>query len=407
MKSSEAVRPPLYDEVDYILAPEEPKIDLRTFLSEFPTPEDVFNKPRSRESLDLPAYSCTVSRCGRLLRKMENVMTDEPGKVHCPFRRNWTETYCVVRGTKLEIYRRSSSRRQAAMRPRSRDGTISRSSSMPVESTQSAVGTRPRSASAATVPSDPSASDLLAEYSLFGAVAGVACDYTKKQNVLRVRVERDQFLIECNGSRDAIEWLDTLQKAAIISEPLETRAEPSKSAVPSRSVLSRLTLSGFICAPRRRRTKAKDQPYEVFEAAPGAPLRQRTHFSLLGAPGNSSRGLTAAARATEAAVYRADLRRAFADSLTSDYAYQLGALAFSHTVASPITRGDSTVSTLSVPGVEGTAVHGAHRSEKSLATDDLRPRRQKAERFVCAVLPATLPRKPTRYSSQTPAQPVC
>lgn len=150
-----------------------------------------------------PPYLCTVKRSGLLGRKIESTSTDA-GNITYPFRRPWHTVSCRVKGTKLEFVRDSS----------------------------------------------------LQVYSLHGATCGIASDYRKRRNVLRIIVERDQFLLLCNGARDCVEWLECIQKAINISPPLELRKEP-------------------VFQSRRGRVGARTQGFEVFEAHAG-PLGELT-----------------------------------------------------------------------------------------------------------------------------------
>ena len=260
------VSPPTYDELDYISAPER-LMDMLTFLTECPVP--TRSVPSHQKKQKPPHYTCTVSCSGYASRKMENSF-DKGGKVCTPSRRNWQDVFVVIQGTKLELYKSrahthkgiSKLKRSNSMQDSSPQ-TCSRSDSL----RESMPLNRPRSASAPLVTSCIEQSTLLKEYSLLEAVVGIASDYTKKDNILRIRVEDDQFLLQCTGSSDLINWLEAIQKGANIAEPLDSRSEPR-----------------FICGPRRHRgRKIKTLAYEVFEAsAPDAPLRQKSHVSRAG-----------------------------------------------------------------------------------------------------------------------------
>lgn len=361
--------PPVYDEIDRICAPQI-EIDIKTFLRESPCPPPP--PPTQRATGPTPPdYDCTVYRCSDVLRKVEN-RSDDLGKVHVPFRRNWVPVTAVVRGTKLEIYKSVRGRSSAE------DGSaeMARLDLRRYETTPTDGRTEPRSLAGrgSRSSSSPagrlvveSSRELLEQYSLLDAVAGVACDYVKRENVLRIRAGLDQFLLQCEGSRDAIEWLESIQKGAIIAEPLESRDEPV-----------------HVGTPRRRRTKTncKNQPHQVFEAASAdAPLRPRTTVSAARRQAASMspsmvRSVTPLNRLVDAAQREATARR----NQPRDAVGRDNSACHRRTGAADV-RPD-------LPSGRTSSV-----KERTIAPGSGHGRGPRSERFVCPVLEADYPRK--------------
>lgn len=233
-ESTDEMRPPAYDEIDRIMgSPNE--IDLKTFLSESRIkPQEMSFRKQP------PMYDCTVSHSGTIWRKFESVINSK-GFVEYPYRRNWTQVFGVVRGTMLEIYKTSTSEDRAGSLPdiatyNAFNGLHRRTASLPPDILDIRLPNRSRSSSTPSRYPQTNPLEFVQSYSLRGVVVGIASDYVKKENVLRVRAENDQFLFRCRGSQDTIEWLETLQKAANIAEPLESRAEPRECSLRSSSV---------------------------------------------------------------------------------------------------------------------------------------------------------------------------
>jgi hypothetical protein len=49
---------------------------------------------------------------------------------------------------------------------------------------------------------------LIHKYSLQHAESGLATDYLKRRNVIRVRLEGEQFLLQLPGVEDVVEWIE-------------------------------------------------------------------------------------------------------------------------------------------------------------------------------------------------------
>jgi hypothetical protein len=49
---------------------------------------------------------------------------------------------------------------------------------------------------------------LIKQYTLQNAESGLAADYVKKKNVVRVRVEGEQFLLQTESAKDVVDWIE-------------------------------------------------------------------------------------------------------------------------------------------------------------------------------------------------------
>ena len=61
----------------------------------------------------------------------------------------------------------------------------------------------------------PEAKDLLRQYSLQNAESGLASDYQKRKNVVRVRMEGEQFLLQATDVTSVVEWIEVSSAAPI------------------------------------------------------------------------------------------------------------------------------------------------------------------------------------------------
>ncbi|KAA8897776.1 hypothetical protein TRICI_006653 [Trichomonascus ciferrii] len=74
----------------------------------------------------------------------------------------------------------------------------------------------------------------IGSYTLQYGDVGLANDYVKRPNVVRVRVEGEQFLLECGSQEDCIVWINVLQMAMDLALPLEERKIPKYRSIPRR-----------------------------------------------------------------------------------------------------------------------------------------------------------------------------
>lgn len=75
---------------------------------------------------------------------------------------------------------------------------------------------------------------LIRSYSLQHAQLGLAADYLKKPNVLRIRVESEQILLHFGSTKELVEWHFALSMGRDISLDLEDRHIPRYRTVPRR-----------------------------------------------------------------------------------------------------------------------------------------------------------------------------
>lgn len=79
---------------------------------------------------------------------------------------------------------------------------------------------------------EPDERDLIRAYSLQRAESGLASDYTKRKNVVRVRMEGEQFLLQCVDVQGVVEWIEGLQAATNIALDLDERPMPKGPIFP-------------------------------------------------------------------------------------------------------------------------------------------------------------------------------
>ncbi|EJD51343.1 hypothetical protein AURDEDRAFT_57318, partial [Auricularia subglabra TFB-10046 SS5] len=63
-------------------------------------------------------------------------------------------------------------------------------------------------------------------YSLQHAESGLGSDYVKKQHVVRIRAEGEQFLIQLGSVEEVVQWVEGLQAAANVALDLDERQMP-------------------------------------------------------------------------------------------------------------------------------------------------------------------------------------
>ena len=60
----------------------------------------------------------------------------------------------------------------------------------------------------ATPELDPKPTDLIKAYTMQHAESGLGNDYLKRKNVIRVRVEGEQFLFQAKDVADVVAWIE-------------------------------------------------------------------------------------------------------------------------------------------------------------------------------------------------------
>ncbi|KAK9377730.1 uncharacterized protein V1513DRAFT_435094 [Lipomyces chichibuensis] len=241
--------------------------------------------PREEEGCEqLPPYSSTLMRAAVLSRKPELISPLEPAPS-----RSWQTVIVVLNNTQLNIYRAPATLHPVSLLPipqvsaaASRVASVlpwrSASFSAPTSecqlftsslpnninydtidpyrlsptisatsasSSSASLSPTPTSSMSSTCAPSPasilgmnesvlSSANLIRSYTLQYAQIGLATDYKKKQNVIRVRAEGEQFLMLCNDARECIEWTSAMQVACDLALPLDERTIPRYRSIPSR-----------------------------------------------------------------------------------------------------------------------------------------------------------------------------
>jgi len=81
-------------------------------------------------------------------------------------------------------------------------------------------------------------------YALHNSESGLGTDYVKRQNVIRIRMEGQQFLLQARDVASVVDWIEGFQAAANIAQDLDVRPMPKGPLFPRR---------------RRRRNRAQAQ----------------------------------------------------------------------------------------------------------------------------------------------------
>jgi len=80
----------------------------------------------------------------------------------------------------------------------------------------------------------PNSKELLRSYTLQNAESGLASDYLKRRNVIRVRTEGEQFLLQARDVAEVIEWIEGIQAATNVALDIDTRPMPKGPMFPRR-----------------------------------------------------------------------------------------------------------------------------------------------------------------------------
>lgn len=102
----------------------------------------------------------------------------------------------------------SNSRSTSVSSPPASDSSssfFSRSRILPSSSSSATSDSPPGSAKTAP---EPSPKDLIKGYTLQNAESGLASDYSKRKNVIRVRMEGEQFLLQAQDVASVIDWIE-------------------------------------------------------------------------------------------------------------------------------------------------------------------------------------------------------
>ncbi|KAF7973160.1 hypothetical protein HWV62_15945 [Athelia sp. TMB] len=81
---------------------------------------------------------------------------------------------------------------------------------------------------------DPDPADLIRAYTVQHAESGLGNDYVKRKNVIRVRMEGEQFLLQAQDVADVVEWIEGFHAATNIALDLDERTMPKGPMFPRR-----------------------------------------------------------------------------------------------------------------------------------------------------------------------------
>ncbi|KAK0458055.1 uncharacterized protein EV420DRAFT_1244846, partial [Desarmillaria tabescens] len=68
--------------------------------------------------------------------------------------------------------------------------------------------------------------ELIKAYTLQHAESGLGNDYLKRKNVIRVRMEGEQFLLQAMNVASVVEWIEGLHSATNVALDLDERPMP-------------------------------------------------------------------------------------------------------------------------------------------------------------------------------------
>ncbi|CAD6442813.1 16dab0d7-a374-420d-98a9-e416915c7f31 [Sclerotinia trifoliorum] len=204
-------------------------------------------QPREDEGREtLPGYSAGISLENVFMRKMEL-----QGAIHRASDRNWHRVLATLQGTLLTFHKFKGPG-LFGLECGERKGTPD-------------------------MPAGTKRGSLLGSYNLQHAEVGIAADYVKKNYVIRVRAEADQFLLSCIKIETFVSWLQSLFIAIDISMPLDERQIPKDQSIPR--------------SRRRRRREARDiQVNDDLIRAQEELIR--THYPNLATPSNPRERVT-------------------------------------------------------------------------------------------------------------------
>jgi len=141
---------------------------------------------------------------------------------------------------------------------------------------RASVSTASNSGGAQNLVSHFQTNQVVKHYTLQNAESGLAADYVKRKNVVRVRAEGEQFLLQTDSARDVVDWIEAFQAATNVALDLDDRPMPK-----------------IITLPRRRRRRPGPP------GAPPAPGATGAAGTPTTASGNNTPPESAATRAME------------------------------------------------------------------------------------------------------------
>lgn len=189
--------------------------------------------PREEEGREpLPAYISSIRRESLAMRKPEFSSPYLPAA-----HRSWSSVYMSLNNTKLTLHK------------------ISRKSL-----SWDQYGKKEKTF------------NVLRSYTLQYAQVGLALDYQKRPNVLRLRVENEQILVAFSCQEECIGWCHDLQIAIDLSLPIEERDLPTYRSIP---------------AGRRRRRRRSEISTSDLSLRPSMSARSLVSGGIRSIPGDA------------------------------------------------------------------------------------------------------------------------
>jgi hypothetical protein len=183
-----------------------------------------------RHSAHLPPYTCTVELQGPLAMKQE---------LSSPFQiasnRDWSDTYVVLRGTLLSLYRLKSPgafSKSKGIGP----GRLIRHFTLQ----HAEIGLAADFKKTGPVPKSPFAHLMPAGARMKLYETDPHLFESPREHVIRLRLETEQILLCAASQEEVLDWIEALCSALDISPPLEDRSEPRYRSLPRRNRRQRL-----------------------------------------------------------------------------------------------------------------------------------------------------------------------
>jgi len=161
--------------------------ELPSYYGKLPSYYDIVDRENINvQDEELPPYYCSVNKAGYVSKKNEF-----SSKGYRSRDRSWKRMYLYLWGTLIRVYK-----------------------SEPVDINRVAP---------------------IHEYSMLNVQIGLAKDYAKRNNVIRVRISTgSQFLIQLHDHKECVEWIEKLQSSVNISTTIDEREMPMFITLPMR-----------------------------------------------------------------------------------------------------------------------------------------------------------------------------
>ncbi|WFD05639.1 hypothetical protein MVES1_000971 [Malassezia vespertilionis] len=198
-----------------------------------PTVSSFFSKPAPKDGEEeLPSYVCTAHIEGFLPRKME---LDAPHKPAAD--RAWTTYYFVLHGTQIHVYNTDISRLYTPGCSLARFWELMPATTVHVHPKNQAEGAAQAEQRAGDAPhaiEQALKQHHVHTYMLLNGECGLATDYTKREHVIRVRLERQQFLLQLRNDAHVVDWIEALHAGINVCTDLDERPMPKFHTLPRR-----------------------------------------------------------------------------------------------------------------------------------------------------------------------------